>query len=211
MEWLEGEGALKGRDKVILHEHAVPGNSPSPGFKTPRKHTRLCLSNCSKKKTPLRITYIVKTRRRDSKLPQPFRVVPDSHRLLQNHEMISLASKEAGKQASEASQNPQAPQSLPSGVVWAWPSLHFLASTRVLLHTTLGGSVPQLLAASLHPLARISTKAAYEEAKGGPACRYHCFGMVFCFWDHFARWCGFWAGRQARLGGEDGVKEENPT
>ena len=25
MEWLEGEGALKGRDKVILHEHAVQG------------------------------------------------------------------------------------------------------------------------------------------------------------------------------------------
>jgi hypothetical protein len=86
-----------------------------------------------KKKGNLRTTYIVKTRRRVSKLPQPFRVVPDPHRLLQNHEMISLASKEAGRQASEASQNPQAPQSLPSGVVWAWPSLHFLASTRVLI------------------------------------------------------------------------------
>ena len=90
--------------------------------------------------------------------------------------MISLASKDAGKQAKQA-KTLKPPQSLPSGVVWAWSSLHFLASTRVLLHTTLGGSVPQLLAASLHPLARMSTKAGYEEAKGGPACRYQCFGM----------------------------------
>lgn len=133
-EWSgwEGEGALKGRDKVILHEHAVQGILHLQASKR-LENTQGCVYQTAQKKPPLRITYIVKTRRRVSKLPQPFRVVPDPHRLLQNHEMISLASKEAGRQASEASQNPQAPQSLPSGVVWAWPSLHFLASTRVLI------------------------------------------------------------------------------
>jgi hypothetical protein len=77
--------------------------------------------------------------------------------------------------------------------------LAFLPSTssrplEAFLHTTLGGSVPQLLAASLHPLARMSTKAGYEEAKG---VRLVGTKVLECFL-FLGSFCGcvwVWAGR----------------
>jgi hypothetical protein len=117
--------------------------------------------------------------------------------------MISLASKEAGKQAKQA-KTLKPLKAYPA----AWFGLGLPStSSRPLesfLHTTLGGNV--------HPLARISTKAAYEEERG-----VRLVGTTVLEWFSVSGIIlrvdvGFGpAGRQARLGGEDGVKEENLT
>ena len=122
MEWLEGEGALKGRDKVILHEHAVQGILHLQASKR-LENTQGCVYQTAQKKN-LRTTHIVKTRRRVSKLPQPFRVGSRFAQIASKSRNDFLGIK-GRRQASEASQNPQAPSKLTQrrGLGLAFPPL----------------------------------------------------------------------------------------
>jgi hypothetical protein len=151
-EWSgwEGEGSLKGRGKV---QHAVRGILHLQASK------RLENTQGWVYQTAQKIIYKQDHHQNASSCLQSIK--PHNHFVrLQIRTDASKSRNDflgikGSRQAGE--QNPSSPSSLPSGVVWAWPSLHFRASNRVLLHTTLGGSVPHLLAASLHPLAEILT------------------------------------------------------